>query len=427
MTKRNIKRPPPPKRQRIEAENDQNAENNANDQHHLTLQKMYDTCQEVLDKQKNLEQIQENMLKEVVQKQKEFEISLVDKLRSVENELQLIRDDLKPKTVTPAVPEENDDEDETDSESDNESATMPTTGKYFVLKHVFKNVSNMKEDEYRLSEAEEHFGVKWRMNVRRTKEHLSFYLNCSKPMDTMNWTIETQRKHVLVSNRVDNAVNECIQMFDKEYSSWGWPKFIKWTVLEKDFLVDGKLTAEVHIKVGKTTGIYKDNLRSFDETMEEFSDVVLVVNEEKFYVLKKFLAAHSSYFKALFLGDFQESDKSEIKLSGIDDDDFQNYLEVLYGEYSIDEFTVEGILLVADMYDTPLVIRKCEQFILKESKKTLKKKLQMSMKYHLEALNKQCRKEIKSVADIKSVLPGDIRDLDPSITTEFLEIALSIQ
>ena len=51
------------------------------------------------------------------------------------------------------------------------------------------------------------------------------------------------------------------------------------------------------------------------------------------------------------------------------------------------EFTVEGILMVADMYDTPLVIRKCEEFLLEKSKKTLKKKLQMSMKYHLEALN----------------------------------------
>ncbi|KAF1766876.1 hypothetical protein GCK72_006834 [Caenorhabditis remanei] len=183
----------------------------------------------------------------------------------------------------------------------------------------------------------------------------------------------------------------------------------------------------MHVKIEKTTGVYKDNLRSFDETTEEFSDVVLVVNDEKFYVLKKFLAAHSSYFKALFLGHFQESKESEIKLTGIDADDFQNYLEGLYGEYSIDEFTVEGILMVADMYDTPSVIRKCEQFLLKESKKSLKKKLQMAMKYHLDALNKQCRKEIKSIDDIKSVLPGDIRDLDPSIMAEFLEIALSIQ
>ncbi|KAF1766872.1 hypothetical protein GCK72_006830 [Caenorhabditis remanei] len=367
-------------------------------------------------------EIVEKMLKEVLDKQK----NLVDELRSVRSDLQLIRDDLKPIIVKAAALKETDDEDETDSESDNESATMPTTGKYFVLKHVFKNVSNMKENEYRLSEPEEHYGVEWRMLVYRTKEQLKFYLNCLKSMDTVNWRIETQRKHVLVSNRVENKVMESIGIFDKESRSWGWP-FIAWDVLEKDFLVDDQLTAEIHVKIKKTTGIYKDNLRSFDETMEEFSDVVLVVNEDKFYVLKLYLAAHSPYFKALFLGNFNDSKKSEIKLTGIDADDFQNYLELLYGESAIDEFTVEGLLLVGDMYDTPMAIRKCEQFLLKESKKSLKKKLQMSMKYHLEALNKQCRKEIKSVADIKSVLPGDIRDLDPSIMAEFLEIALSIQ
>ncbi|KAF1766873.1 hypothetical protein GCK72_006831 [Caenorhabditis remanei] len=399
------------KRQRIEEENSQNAENNANDQHPLTLRMMYNTCQEVLEKQKNIEN---------------FNTEIVDELRFFKNELQLIRDDLKPKTVTAAVPIKADSKNTTAWNPENKSATMPTTGKCFVLRHVFKNVSNMKEDEYRLSEVEEHFGVKWRMNVRRTKEHLEFHLQCLKSMDTVNWTIETQRKHVLVSNRVENKVMESIRIFDKESPSWGWPEFIKWDVLEKDFLVDDKLTAEIHVKIEKTTCIYKDNLRSFDETMEEFSDVVLVVNEEKFYVLKLYLAAHSPYFKALFLGQFQESKKSEIKLTGIDADDFQNYLELLYGESAVDEFTAEGMLMVADMYDTPLVIRKCEQFLLKESKKTLKKKLGLSTRYSLETLKKKCLAEIKSIGDLQAVLPGNVQDLDKSIMGELLEKSISL-
>ena len=50
----------------------------------------------------------------------------------------------------------------------------------------------------------------------------------------------------------------------------------------------------------------------------------------------QYLATHSSYFKTLFLGKFNEAKKTEIKLFGIDEDDFQNYLEVLYGEQAID-------------------------------------------------------------------------------------------
>ncbi|KAF1767658.1 hypothetical protein GCK72_007617 [Caenorhabditis remanei] len=201
------------------------------------------------------------------------------------------------------------------------------------------------------------------------------------------------------------------------------------------------------------SGIYKENLRSFNETMEEFSDAVLIVNDEKFYVSKlrsSFPDAHlnakkihfsfsgSNVFifglsqwktiqKAFFsrTGKFNEAKKTEIKLSGIDADDFQNYLEVLYGEQAIDEITVEGILMVADIYDTSLVTQKCENFLQKESKKELKKKkLQLSTRYNLPKLMKQCLGEIKSMDDIESVIPGDIHDLDPSIMAEFLQRAL---
>ncbi|KAF1767508.1 hypothetical protein GCK72_007467 [Caenorhabditis remanei] len=78
------------------------------------------------------------------------------------------------------------------------------------------------------------------------------------------------------------------------------------------------------------------------------------------------------------------------------------------------------------MYDTPIVIRKCEDFLLRKSKKTLKKKLQMSTRYHLEALTKKCLSEIKTPTDLKSVIPGDIHDLDPSIMAELFQKSLTL-
>ena len=63
------------------------------------------------------------MLKEVTEDQKNIKkanTEIVEKLCSLESELQLIRDDLKPKSVKAGVPKETDDEDETDSESENE-------------------------------------------------------------------------------------------------------------------------------------------------------------------------------------------------------------------------------------------------------------------------------------------------------------------
>ncbi|ULU07616.1 hypothetical protein L3Y34_018963 [Caenorhabditis briggsae] len=121
------------------------------------------------------------------------------------------------------------------------------------------------------------------------------------------------------------------------------------------------------------TGFEKMRIRKFDESQKDVSDVILVVKDTKFYVSKMYLAAQSSLFKALFLGNFSESKMTEIPLTGIEPEDFQHFLEVLYGEPSIDDSTVEGILLVADMYITSLVVKKCETFLINVSKKEFKK------------------------------------------------------
>ncbi|UMM20373.1 hypothetical protein L5515_015668 [Caenorhabditis briggsae] len=152
---------------------------------------------------------------------------------------------------------------------------------------------------------------------------------------------------------------------------------------------------------------------------------VFLVQDAKFYVLKMYLAAQSPFFKTLFLGNFSESGKSELTLSGIDSNDFQRFLEVLYGESAIDDSTIEGILLVADMYDTSIVVRKCEEFLMEKSKKNLKKKLLLSTQYCLEKLKTQCLSVIHNIYDVRVFLPGDLSDLDPSDVLAILQKCVS--
>ncbi|UMM20396.1 hypothetical protein L5515_015683 [Caenorhabditis briggsae] len=63
-------------------------------------------------------------------------------------------------------------------------------------------------------------------------------------------------------------------------------------------------------------------------------------------------------------------------------------------EDAIDDDTVERILQIADMYETPLAIKKCEKFLIKKSKMELKKKLELTEKYGLEELKKAYQKPI---------------------------------
>ncbi|KAF1767540.1 hypothetical protein GCK72_007499 [Caenorhabditis remanei] len=395
------------------------------------IEKVLEMCQEVLNKQKDLEM--SNL--EIVEKLRSAEDEIKklskeqqEKFDSIQSDLNEINQTLKPEE--PSKMEENDDSADITAFvnlTQKSKEMMSTSGKYFVLKHKFKNISSIKSGKIHISEKEEHFGVPWQLYMKRSDGYLSFFFSCLLFNNIENtWEIEVEYELKIVSPSSREKKQKFCSVFKSQClgSLTGVCNFIEWDELEKDLVVDDCFYAEIGVKIKKMSGIYKEDLKSFDKTMEDVSDVVLIVNEERFFVSKLYLASHSLYFKALFLGKFNEAKKTEIELSGIDADDFQNYLEVLYGEQSIDKFTVEGILLVADMYDTPMVIRKCEDFLVKKSLKTLKKKLEMSVRYNLEGLKKKCLGEIKSIDDIKSVIPGNTHDMDSSIMAELLEKSL---
>ncbi|PIC48469.1 hypothetical protein B9Z55_007426 [Caenorhabditis nigoni] len=174
-------------------------------------------------------------------------------------------------------------------------------------------------------------------------------------------------------------------------------------------------------------GFPKEALRSFGEDMEQFSDVILKVEDRKFYVSKLYLSSQSSLFATVFLGQFLEFRKTQIELKYVNPDDIQCFLEVIYAEDAVDEDTVERILPIADMYETPVAIRKCEEFLIKESKMTLKKKLVLAEFYKLEELKKVCLNQNKPKEDIRSIVPNSTSEMDIDNLAELFKKALSFK
>lgn len=379
---------------------------------HVELHIIRKTCEKVIEKQNNQEKMIDKLLKKLdSSEQKENEKNE----RSIENEeinrkRKLVDHDhdYLPKRVETA---------------DIEPQSVTSSPSKFVLRHVFKNVSKMKKSMNYFSDPEEYFGVPWRIIIV-PGESLAIDLQCARADYSKKWSIHTAYE-IRVINPNGRVRTQKGESHFHQCMSWGFPEFMKRDEMQKDYVVDDKLIVEVHVNIKQTVGIYKDNLRNFDESTKEFSDIVLNVKDKKFYAAKLFLAAHSTYFKTMFLGRFEESKMTQITLNGVDPEDFQNYLEVLYGYYAIDEVTVEGILLVGDMYDTKIVTEKCEEFLAEKSKKALKKKLQLSVRYNLEKLKRKCLSEIKSIGGLRSAIPGDLCNLDPSMTTVLLEKALS--
>ena len=68
-------------------------------------------------------------------------------------------------------------------------------------------------------------------------------------------------------------------------TSFGWP-LIAWNTLKKDYIVDGMLKIEAIVSIKEMVGIEKKALKTFDETKKQYSDMVLLVEDQKFHVSK---------------------------------------------------------------------------------------------------------------------------------------------
>ncbi|EFO96170.1 hypothetical protein CRE_14607 [Caenorhabditis remanei] len=159
------------------------------------------------------------------------------------------------------------------------------------------------------------------------------------------------------------------------------------------------------------------------------TDVVLVVEDQKFHVLKGRLAFHSQPFYTMFYGTYREAEQQEIELTGFGAEEFQVFLEYLYGDCGCRCDIVSGeiaqkALVIADMYDVDLVRRRCETTITKSSSLTKKMKFEIAVKYRLENLKGTILGEVKTFVDLEAILPSDLADLDPPTMKVVLEKSL---
>lgn len=187
---------------------------------------------------------------------------------------------------------------------------------------------------------------------------MAVFLGCNSLQGTEETTLSiyVELKFTLknsIGTRV-TKIAKCLLSNKSTESDFGLNKFIGWETLLKDYLIDDSIIIEAKIKITKMTGFPRKELRSFDESSEEYSDMIIAVGDRKFYVLKQvalvseysnylstfqLLASNSTHFQSLIPLDFEEMDcegKSEITLPDINPSDFQCLLEVLYGEPAMD-------------------------------------------------------------------------------------------
>ncbi|EGT43972.1 hypothetical protein CAEBREN_13792 [Caenorhabditis brenneri] len=131
--------------------------------------------------------------------------------------------------------------------------------------------------------------------------------------------------------------------------------------------------------------------------------------------------------KTQFMDQFKQPGRTVITLEDVDPDDFQVFLEAIYGEPVVNDDTINQILKMARLYNADTVIRRCEEFLIEKSAKRAGLKFDIALNFGLESLKKHCISNFKSTKDVRAAIPSDLSRIDRPLLEELLKMNLSFQ
>ena len=127
----------------------------------------------------------------------------------------------------------------------------------------------------------------------------------------------------------------------------------------------------------------------------KLSDVVLVVEEERFHVHKAMLAFWSPVFEKMFTSEFQEKDRNEVPLPGKKASEMRELLLLIYPDPSvtgraITEENCYYLVKLAHEYQMEPIVTRCENFmatkVREKAKESVLTDLVFAQTYKLERL-----------------------------------------
>jgi len=154
------------------------------------------------------------------------------------------------------------------------------------------------------------------------------------------------------------------------------------------------VTVQVRERVGFHRDVYNSLVKCLirQRRSGEFCDIVLRVNNRRYYAHRAVLAAASPYFRTMFTASMKEQDSAEVDLSQsvlVDaDDSFKRVLDFMYcGDIEINVDNVEDVLRIADFLLFDDVKDYCRQFFLAHGNLTLSNCLWVSVLAEHHSLN----------------------------------------
>ncbi|CAO4387786.1 unnamed protein product [Caenorhabditis nigoni] len=296
------------------------------------------------------------------------------------------------------------------------------TEKLQVIEESVAKILKTNEDE-KNNQKELNSEEKYAVLKRNDDRRLDLYIYCNPIAPIGNeFEVKVKAKYSMMGN--GNIITKTLKHCFATSEGFSVTNFLEWEKI-RHYLDDNKLTVEVEVEILKMTGFGKKMSRLFNESQKEFSDLILVMQNTKFYVLKMYLALQSSLFKYLLCEEYDVPENAEIELTEIEADNFHTFLELIHGNSSIDDGTVTGILYLADMLEAPTAIRRCEEFLLKDSQKSIVQKLQLALRYNLNDLKNNCLCDVTEITTIELIMSANLPEMDLSTSQALLQKSIN--
>ena len=152
----------------------------------------------------------------------------------------------------------------------------------------------------------------------------------------------------------------------------------------------------------------------------KLSDVVLVVEDQKFHVHRSILAFWSPVFERMFTSEFKEKNNDEIPLPGKKESEIKHLLLMMYPSLEEKQVTKSNCYFLFELaheYQIDSIARKCEALMVTMVKQRIENDvlamLIYGQKYHLKTLISTCIYEARRLKSVELDLYKRRDEIEP--------------
>ncbi|CAI5443683.1 unnamed protein product [Caenorhabditis angaria] len=266
-----------------------------------------------------------------------------------------------------------------------------------TLRWKFEKFSSLGKEE-RFSDVFSIGPTSWKIAVC-IDSYLSIRLYYdSENKNEKNWFCETEATFKLLRQSGTGKNNEKIYSNAYNYLklSSGYPKFESWnTVYHYGFQKNDSIIVEINLNF-----VFHD----FSKKIDNFTDIIVNVENTEFNLNKGVLCSKSKYFYDLFIT--QKSTESAVKLDNITAKDFFYVLMQFNPNLKIikENNDFETLFKIAKDFGVQSLHQLYEQYLISdECDFKIIQKVKIAEENGYEFLMKSCIESLKTVADVRNV------------------------